>query len=483
MCLGTDGWSNVHNDSVVTYTGSNSENSIFLQSVNTREISHSGVWISDDINRVMKELYEDGITSVGCCTDNTSANKLAWERLGKNYPNKLFYECACHWLHLFVKDIVSPTKAVMKTWENVIPPHPFLETHRTVALVMILIKFFFNHHVAKATLENQVIDAGKSKLVRPAPTRWGAIYDSLVSVANLLDVELLSAVSSRDFVSGQKSPAAKESAQIVYDFVRDPETKEAICKTISLLAPIMVEIKKFQSDRVPVSQVFVTFCKLRIEMTRMAFLSGAQRDFLSNIVQDRWDLLYSDCHGMAYMLDPVCYNSPEYEEYINHEADLKADIEKWIYAIPMSNNAGPRETLSNDVVPYTETTPAVKRLQFRELMKFQALCRRMKDDATPLYLELTDGTMSPVDFWNINAREFPYLAPIAISLFNLSSSSASAERSFSAMGFIQNKLRNCLKPEKVEKLTYIKMNWRIAHAIDAPLDSDDEYEEQREYGC
>ena len=58
---------------------------------------------------------------------------------------------------------------------------------------------------------------------------------------------------------------------------------------------------------------------------------------------------------------------------------------------------------------------------------------------------------------------WPNLAPIAKAIFHLAPSSATAERSFSAMGYIHTKLRNRLLPQTLEKLTYIKMNYPVAH--------------------
>ena len=59
-------------------------------------------------------------------------------------------------------------------------------------------------------------------------------------------------------------------------------------------------------------------------------------------------------------------------------------------------------------------------------------------------------------------EDYPNLAPVAISLFHLSPSSATAERSFSAIRQIHTRLRSRLGADKLEKLTYFKMNWPVA---------------------
>ncbi|CAK9213831.1 unnamed protein product [Sphagnum troendelagicum] len=44
------------------------------------------------------------------------------------------------------------------------------------------------------------------------------------------------------------------------------------------------------------------------------------------------------------------------------------------------------------------------------------------------------------------------------SLFSMATSTAASERNFSTIGFIHSKLRNCLNPRSVDKLTFIKSN-------------------------
>ena len=151
-CLGTDGWSNINHEAVVTYTLANPKHSIFYSSVNTQGTGHSGQWIAGDINRVMLECQEDGLQIAGCCTDNTNANKLAWKILEKNYPSKCFFGCTCHGLHLLVKNIVCPTEAVMKSYEEAGLLHPFQDLIDGVANVKNTIKFFHNHQGPKAIL-------------------------------------------------------------------------------------------------------------------------------------------------------------------------------------------------------------------------------------------------------------------------------------------------------------------------------------------
>ena len=56
------------------------------------------------------------------------------------------------------------------------------------------------------------------------------------------------------------------------------------------------------------------------------------------------------------------------------------------------------------------------------------------------------------------ATAWPELRAIALKLFTPPTSSATAESTFSTIGFWHNKLRNSLSRDTVERLTYIKSN-------------------------
>ncbi len=55
------------------------------------------------------------VAAHGCCTDNASNNTNAWQLLHQKYPNKHFYGCICHALHLLVKDIGNSIKLLKDT--------------------------------------------------------------------------------------------------------------------------------------------------------------------------------------------------------------------------------------------------------------------------------------------------------------------------------------------------------------------------------
>jgi len=107
ICLTSDGWSSINSEPIINYCGVTSDHTFFLECVYTQTQSHSKEFIADNISRVIEKDPQLRDKIVGCCTDNTNTNKAAWKIPESKYPEKFFYGCVCHVLHLLVKDIIS----------------------------------------------------------------------------------------------------------------------------------------------------------------------------------------------------------------------------------------------------------------------------------------------------------------------------------------------------------------------------------------
>jgi hypothetical protein len=88
VCMTTDGFTNVNHEAVINYLVSAQGKSYYLESINTGKISHSGEWMAADIERVIKKQTD--LQIVGLVTDNTKANKCAWNILSRNFRTSIF---------------------------------------------------------------------------------------------------------------------------------------------------------------------------------------------------------------------------------------------------------------------------------------------------------------------------------------------------------------------------------------------------------
>jgi hypothetical protein len=105
---------------------------------------------------------------------------------------------------------------------------------------------------------------GARALVRPCPTHWGTIQQTCKTLL-ASEQHLHAIVSARDFIKG--TAAQKKERQDVKDTITDSNFVTLLKKAIAILEPIDVLIVKYQSDKVPISEVLLDFHKLPQEFS------------------------------------------------------------------------------------------------------------------------------------------------------------------------------------------------------------------------
>jgi hypothetical protein len=174
-CLISNGWSNVNNNAIINYMMASPKFALFLESVSTGQQGHDHKFIADNIERIIRE--HPSTIFAGVVTDNTSTNKKAWGLLQITFSLRYFQGCCSHGLHLFVKDVFTATKTKKagQVKATYLDQYPFELMLEFIVCCMDVVKYFHNHHVVKAHLQDLQLSAGVRMLVRAAPTRWGTI--------------------------------------------------------------------------------------------------------------------------------------------------------------------------------------------------------------------------------------------------------------------------------------------------------------------
>lgn len=456
VCLITDGWSNIKNEPIVNYMAASPQKTIFLESVATGMQGHTSQWIAEDIERII-EKYPN-TTFSGAVTDNTSANKAAWEILQDKHPTMFFHGCVAHGLHLMVKDIFAATKIkkpgeVEPTYPN---DYPFEEMLQLAVDCKDLVKFFNNHHAMKTKLK-QMQQADKLiALAQPAPTRWGTLQQCLQSI---LDSESLihTIVCERNFIAGTQKQ--KQERQRLKDIVVKDDFVSNLKKALKILQPIDEHIVKFQSDAVPVSEVVTAFNQLPVKFAEMTdTLTSSEIKYLKALAAARFQLIYGNAHGIGYLLDPRFVGD-------GLPADDRRTLEDTLISIP-----------ENDTTVATEERKMILCEQFT---KYVIAALRDKNDKSIRFKMLDSKRKTTLQYWQSDGAVWPELQKIAVRVFSMSASSAASERNFSSFGFIHSKLRNCLSEESVEKLVFIKTNYHAfvdSSGSDAQADCEESQE-------
>lgn len=104
LCLQTDAWSNIRNDSISNYL-INTPDPVFFKTVHTKENRHTSSFLAEEIIKVMNE--NDAEKFLGLVTDDGANIKQARKLVSEKFNWIVEYGCICHALNLLIEDILK----------------------------------------------------------------------------------------------------------------------------------------------------------------------------------------------------------------------------------------------------------------------------------------------------------------------------------------------------------------------------------------
>jgi len=210
--------------------------------------------------------------------------------------------------------------------------------------------------------------------------------------------------------------------------------------------------------------LYLSLCRLKkayddLHRKSPLTLTLAQRDFIQRVISARWDKMYSDAHGAAYLLDPR-YNGAGMD----------------------SNSLELTEIFISEYTVIEGESTAVRQMRLAEYFQYQEWVRRHSAANSVqyklLFAENAASRMSPLQFWVTRGVSWPLVQPLAMRLFSLCCTSCESERAFSSLGFIHSKVRNRLGVQKADMLAFVKANDEILDklrsiTIESDIDEDE----------
>ncbi|KAH6596133.1 hypothetical protein BASA50_005430 [Batrachochytrium salamandrivorans] len=132
----------------------------------------------------------------------------------------------------------------------------------------------------------------------------GRIIDSIVGKLKK-KVNTFCTASFLPGTSFKEQASRKRVSRKIHDIITDGKFVEHLEKAIMILNPVDTAIVVFQSDSVPVSQIYQSFANtMKEQYEMMSCLSDAERFYLLQLLQSRLYFFYGDAIGIAYLLDP-----------------------------------------------------------------------------------------------------------------------------------------------------------------------------------
>ncbi|KAG6959767.1 hypothetical protein JG688_00009935 [Phytophthora aleatoria] len=188
----TDGWTGINGLSVINYVAVAGKKTYFLESVHTGCQSHDAEFLVQDIKRVVNKY--DFLHVGAVVTGNTETNKAGWAQLQPDFPRGFFFHgCACHALHLLVKDTVAhlkwldelqaSCKVIVSFFKTICKPLKRFEKNNTPVSEVYQLFLDFPDAVAQCGLPTKDVKVVKKLITE----RFDFVYGDVHGVGHILD--------------------------------------------------------------------------------------------------------------------------------------------------------------------------------------------------------------------------------------------------------------------------------------------------------
>ncbi|KAF4149993.1 hAT family C-terminal dimerization region [Phytophthora infestans] len=418
----SDGWSNDSNEHIVNYVVIvPGFKPFFLKSVSTGGVVQTSKKIAAGILEVIGEFGPDRCLSV--VTDNAPNMRGAWAIIEKKYPTIFANGCGAHVLNLLIKDVCK------------IP-----EFAAVLADLNVLVKFVNDHKLVVAEFKRlrDVLTIQKG-LTLPCPTRWYThfnacenLYKAKLAVRNLAEPgcdHILKEIQNKDAVNTFRRIANSGA------FWRK------LLQLKRLLSFPSKQIGKLEKDGGDLFQVYYCFIRLKDTwVTKESLWHGDDiGNRLKDIVLKRWCFVHTFSMGCAYLLTPK-------SQTMTWDATDKMDTTEQL----------------RDYIPLFYTDPNLEKTCNDELSAYILLDLNSPSDLYEKYTKLPG-----LEYWvHCGRMMFPLLAPIAIKVLSVPTSSAAAERVWSVYSFLWSKRRNRMNAVTMEKLAFNYINSSLLDSVD-----------------
>ena len=319
--------------------------------------------------------------------------------------------CAAHVLHLFTKDLLE------------------LETFSApLEKAVSIAKFFKSCHLAHSLLEDkQELTYGtRKKLTLPGATRWNSAEACIRSVLGSEDaLKMVSLDRAMDQVDSRTTQVDQ-----VIACIKDPTTFSSMAAALPVLSAIKKMLNLLQSDQPRLGEIYATMRALRDELEEVAVDCA---DEVLELFDNRWAFVHKPIHALAYLLHPRAVATGVPIDRLDH-LDPALNLGE-----SMAEDLGLQSTGGGDF--------------------FQEYQTLWSQDST-VWLPRLWSSQATKDPWACHGSRSPILAKLAEIIFRLPGTSASVERLYSNMGFLQGTRRTHITPARLTKAAYCYFNLR-----------------------
>lgn len=358
-----------------------------------------------------------------------SLSKATREKLQKKHPQCVFfYGCVCHAMRSLMSDMASVL--------------PWLGAATTS--VVEIVKVLHANHKLQSQLRVLQASDNEAQTATPLLPVAGSLCESLESVLGL-EKQFYALVARRDFVESSSSPEEQNKLKRIQDFVLSESFVQDLTNSLAILLPLQQRLTQFETTRVPLSQVYSSFVDLLNTFASMELVNKKEKALITSCVNDRLNAIYSEAHGVAYLLDPLHLGA-------NLDAAKKREAEAFIVQYC-------REHLQS--LPQAQQHRDVDVLA--QLEKYKEMVAELKACNETYWDLLVSGTVHPTDFW-VERRQFPQLQQLAWAIFDLPVASTAPNVAFGSMAHhVHSRFHTTLATDRLRKLTHVYCNSKSSY--------------------
>ena len=430
--ISTDGWSNVQNRPLMNVMKICPAGEEFIGSVDASGNIKNAQYVAEMLGKYIEAVGPKNVVQI--CTDNAAVMKSAAEILIARWPHLYFQGCAAHVLNLllgdwgkvkWVKEVVDDVREIVKFVKNRHMPLAIFREHETklqllspgatrFATSFIMVERFVK---AKRGLQQMVIDP-----------RWDEYVRTLRE--------------NKERKSTNKARAAKR-------LINDDRLWTSCSNFLHLIWPVLLALREFDGKKPCTDKAYKVMKNLEKQIIGLQYepfkLPVPVFEALHRQFKSRWDMMRTDIHHAAALLNPRLVDDKELRADTKAQAGLNRVFLKLAAPEHLTELLNEFHAFFFKLPPYTDAWNVQK-----------------YDGAPHLWWHMVGATVGKL------------LPPIARRVLAQVVSSSSCERNWSSYSFVHNKSRNRLHAKRAEDLVYVYTNSKILAGMPEKQDAAEE---------
>jgi len=429
LVLLSDGWSCIERDSHIQFLASTPA-PLFLKSVHPGANRHTAEYIAAQCDDVMNSEGVKPEMFSGVCTDHASNMIAAWRILQEKYTWIQCYGGSAHAFDLVVHDLQQIPSILVCMAEN-----------------QAISKFFRNHQIPKAVLQEYCVSLLKKPLVCliQVATRWSSGVRMLSRNIRLQDCLKLTVCDGR--CGNGSTNKLQKKFQKIKELVMDEHFWERSKFAEELLIPFKHCINEVEADscRVSVIPNVWSFAEVSAESLLQKYsleniVTNDEKSMVAESILNRKDFTVRPVHKAANLLDPRFQGHVLNEEAVSVAEDTIIKL------------AGDRGFPTDKVI--------------KDLMEYKSHGGEIFG-RHHIWNVANDLNLDPVMWWKANGG-MRFLASVARILLSFPTSIASVERANKEYSLQKTRKRNRLTDERSAKVTKIAYNIKVQERENKP---------------